>query len=198
MTNRESPAAADVDVTPPPLPRESARLLPLVYAELRRLAGRHMRGEPAGHTLQPTALVHEAYARLAATQPDVRWDGPGHFYAAAAEAMRRILIERARRRSRLKHGGGRNRVATDGIEAMDEIGRDEACDPASTLWVDEVLTRLEQMDPRLAELVKLRCFLGMDVAETAAAMGVSSRTVNREWLVAKAWLRKEWGTGTRG
>jgi RNA polymerase sigma factor (TIGR02999 family) len=155
-----------------------------------------MRNEAPGHTLQPTALVHEAYARLAA-QPDVQWDGPGHFYAAAAEAMRRILIERARRRSRLKHGGAKFRVSTHCIEAIDAIAKDEAADPASTLWVDEVLGRLEQMDPRLAELVKLRCFLGMDISEVAAAMGLSTRTVNRDWLVAKAWLRKEWVSGSR-
>ena len=175
----------------------SRDLLPLVYAELRRLAARSMRSEPAGHTLQPTALVHEAYVRLAA-DPGVAWDGPGHFYAAAAEAMRRILIERARRLGRVKHGGERRRVDADCIEAVEAVGRDGPADPATTLWLDDVLARLEAVDPRLAELVKLRCFLGMTIAEAATAMGVTPRTLNRDWLVAKAWLRREWEDGRSG
>jgi len=180
-----------------PAPAASRDLLPLVYQELRRLAARSMRGEPAGHTLQPTALVHEAYARLAG-EGGVAWDGPGHFYAAAAEAMRRILIERARRRGRLRHGGAAHRVDADCIEALEAIGSGGAADPAAALWLDDVLSRLQAVDPRLAELVKLRCFLGMSIAEAATALGVTSRTLNRDWIVAKAWLRREWGdAGTR-
>jgi RNA polymerase sigma factor (TIGR02999 family) len=175
-----------------PVLAASRDLLPLVYAELRRLAERSMRGEPAGHTLQPTALVHEAYARLA-REPGAAWDGPAHFYAAAAEAMRRILIERARRRGRLRHGGATRRVDADCIEAVEAIGGGEGDDPAAALWLDEVLSRLEAFDPRLAALVKLRCFLGMSIAEAATALGVTSRTLNRDWTVAKAWLRKEGG-----
>ena len=181
----------------PPAPADSRNLLPQVYAELRRLAARSMRQEPAGHTLQPTALVHEAYARLAA-DPGVAWDGPGHFYAAAAEAMRRILIERARRRGRAKHGGLARRVDADCIDSVEAIGRDGSADPATTLWLDDVLARLEAVDPRLAELVKLRCFLGMTIAEAATALGVTSRTLNRDWAVAKAWLRREWGGDVAG
>jgi RNA polymerase sigma factor (TIGR02999 family) len=173
-------------------PRGSAELLPLVYAELRRLAARQMRREPRGHTLQATALVHEAYARVAG-EGGSTWDGPGHFYAAAAEAMRRILIERARRRARQKHGGAAQRLDADCLDVLSGIGNDAGqADAASVMWVDETLGRLEAMDPRLAELVKLRCFLGMSIAEAAAALGVSSRTLNRDWVVAQAWLRKEW------
>ena len=174
--------------------RGSAELLPLVYAELRRLAAQQMRREPRGHTLQATALVHEAYARIAGDGDGARWDGPGHFYAAAAEAMRRILIERARRRARRKHGGDSGRrMEADCLDVLTEIGSDTCnADAASVMWVDETLGRLEQMDPRLAELVKLRCFLGMTIAEAATALGVSSRTLNRDWLVAQAWLRTQW------
>jgi len=165
----------------------------LVYAELRRLAARQMRKEPRGQTLQPTALVHEAYARIADGADGARWDSPGHFYAAAAEAMRRILIERARRRARRKHGGDAKRLDGDCLDVISAIGTDAGqADAASVMWVDETLARLEQMDARLAELVKLRCFLGMSISEAAGVLGVSSRTLNRDWLVAQAWLRKEW------
>ena len=191
-----SSKATDGPALSPAPPAASRDLLPLVYAELRRLAGRSMRREPAGHTLEPTALVHEAYARLAA-DPAVSWDGPGHFYAAAAEAMRRILIERARRRARLRHGGNARRVDSDCVAVMEAIGRGQPSDAADALWLDDVLTRLEAVDPRLAELVKLRCFLGMTVAEAAATLGVTPRTLNRDWVVAKAWLRKEWAEPPR-
>jgi RNA polymerase sigma factor (TIGR02999 family) len=163
----------------------SADLLPLVYDELRRLAAAHMRRERSGQTLQPTALVHEAYLRLVSEQA-AKWDHRGHFYAAAAEAMRRILIERARRKQRVRHGGDHHRVEFE--EAM-QLGLES--DPALVLSVHDALERLAQMDPRLHELVKLRCFLGMSIAEAAKVLDVSSRTLDRDWIVARAWLRKE-------
>ena len=165
--------------------QSSERLLPLVYDELRRLAAMNMRGERAGQTLQPTALVHEAYLRLIGDDA-AGWQHAGHFYAAAAEAMRRILIERARRKKRALHGGDRRRVDFD--EAL-QLSLES--DPALVLAVGDCLERLKQMDPRLHELVKLRCFVGMSIAEAAKVLDVSPRTLNRDWLVAKAWLRKE-------
>jgi RNA polymerase sigma factor (TIGR02999 family) len=163
----------------------SDQLLPLVYEELRRLAAAQMRRERGGQTIQPTALVHEAYLRLIGDEA-AAWDHAGHFYAAAAEAMRRILIERARRKKRHRHGGGRRRLELD--EAL-HLGMES--DPTLVLAVHDALERLKQMDPRLYELVRLRCFAGMSLAEAAKVLDVSSRTLNRDWLVAKAWLRKE-------
>jgi RNA polymerase sigma factor (TIGR02999 family) len=168
------------------------RLLPLVYNELRRLAATHLRHERAGQTLQPTALVHEAYLRLVGDEA-ARWEHSGHFYAAAAEAMRRILIERARRKKRVRHGGNLRRVEFD--EAM---GLGLESDAALVLGVHEALERLGQVDPRLHELVKLRCFLGMSLAEAAKVLDVTPRTLNRDWMVAKAWLRKELAVDERG
>jgi RNA polymerase sigma factor (TIGR02999 family) len=165
--------------------QSSERLLPMVYDELRRLAAASMRGERAGQTLQPTALVHEAYLRLLGDDA-AGWQHAGHFYAAAAEAMRRILIERARRKKRAIHGGNRQRVDFD--EAL-QLSLES--DPALILTISDCLERLKQMDPRLHELVKLRCFAGMSIAEAAKVLEVSARTLNRDWLVAKAWLRKE-------
>ena len=157
------------------------QLLPLVYAELRELAHRRMRGE-GPQTLQPTALVHEAYLRL--VQGDPSWDSRAHFFAAAAEAMRRILIERARRQRRLRHGGGQRRLDLDQAEIG--IGADE-----QLLALDQALDRLQLIDARMAQVVKLRYYAGMSLTEVAQALAVAPRTVNRDWLAARAWLQRE-------
>ena len=163
----------------------SERLLPLVYEELRRQAASQLRRERAGQTLAPTELVHEAYLRLVGDE-SARWEHAGHFYAAAAEAMRRILIERARRRKRVRHGGEHRRVEFD-----QALNLSLCSDPALVLAVHDAMERLQPLDPRLHELVKLRCYLGMTIAEAAKVLGVTPRTLNRDWLVAKAWLSKE-------
>ncbi|MEL7451045.1 MAG: ECF-type sigma factor [Pseudomonadota bacterium] len=162
----------------------SDELLPLIYEELRRLARARMAAEKPGLTLQATALVHEAYLRLVG-DADLGWDSRGHFFAAAAEAMRRILIERARRAARQRHGGGQKRVTLEDGAVLGE-------QPDETLLVlDEALTRLEAQDARMAQVVKLRYFAGMNVEESAGAMDLSPRTVNRLWTAARAWLRRE-------
>jgi len=166
--------------------QESAadRLLPLVYDELRKLARARMAREKAGATLQPTALVHEAYLRLfAGAHP--RWENRAHFFVAAAEAMRRILIERARRRTRLKHGGAYERVTL----SDDLAGPDP--EPETLLALDEALTRLASRDPNMSRVVELRYFTGLTVEETARALGLAPRTVNRLWVAARAWLQRE-------
>jgi RNA polymerase sigma factor (TIGR02999 family) len=157
------------------------RLLPLVYDELRRLAHAKMAGEPAGLTLQPTALVHEAYLRLLG-EGDPHWKNRAHFFAAAAEAMRRILIERARRAGRIKHGGGRRRLSLDDADIADP---ERSVD---ILALDEVLTRLRGHDPRLERVVLLRFYAGLSVEHIAEMSGTSPRTVKRDWEFARAWL----------
>jgi RNA polymerase sigma factor (TIGR02999 family) len=166
-------------------PRDAARLLPLVYDELRRLAACRLAHEPSGQTLQPTALVHEAYLRLVGGGGEVGWDGRGHFFAAAAEAMRRILIENARRKGRKKHGGDLARV--DLAEA------DLACrmPPEELIALDEAMTRLEGEDPLKARLVRLRFFGGLGLEEAAEVLGVSAVTAKRYWRYARAWLHRE-------
>ena len=164
--------------------RAAADLLPLVYGELRQLAAARMAEEKVGHTLQPTALVHEAYLRLVGDDATVGWNGRGHFFAAAAEAMRRILIERARRRRAEKHGGGWERQPLiDADLAVDTSGDD-------LFAVDEALTRLATEDPRAARLVELRFFLGLTLEEAAAHLGLQERTAYRDWAYARAWLRR--------
>jgi RNA polymerase sigma factor (TIGR02999 family) len=160
----------------------SSELLPQVYDELRRLARSRIAREPAGLTLQPTALVHEAYLRLAGDGTDRRWDKRGHFFAAAAIAMRRILVERARHYKRIKHGGEQQRVELD--------AESPALAPSlpDVLAIDQALTRLEQMDPQKARIVLLRYFAGLTIEETAAAMDLSTATVKNEWAFARAWL----------
>jgi RNA polymerase sigma factor (TIGR02999 family) len=160
------------------------QLLPLVYEELRTLAHQKMAGEAPGTTLQPTALVHEVYLRLFEAQPS-GWSGRGHFFGAAAEAMRRILVERARQRRSLKRGGGRRKVDFDAINAATEP------EPDDLLALDEALRRLEGLNDRAGQIVKLRCFAGMTVDEVAEALAISPRTVHREWDAAKAWRRVE-------
>lgn len=163
--------------------KATAQLLPLVYDELRRIAGSRMRYERAEHTLQATALVHEAYLRLLGdTNP--QWEGRGHFFAAAAEAMRRILIEHARAKQALKRGGDVNRVELDDFPAI--AGPWDKID--DLLSLDEALVRLEHEDSAKAELVKLLYFAGLSLDQAAAAMGVSRSTAYRNWLFARAWL----------
>jgi RNA polymerase sigma factor (TIGR02999 family) len=172
--------------------REQAmdRLLPIVYDELRVIATAYLRGERPGHTLQSTALVHEAYLRLVGTDAPP-WRSRSHFFHAAAEAMRRILIEYARRRTRVKRGGGRARVGLE--EALPDERLAEWPDPDELLAVDEAIRRLEQEDGRAADVVRLRYFAGLSVDETARALDLSERTVMREWAYAKAWLRDALG-----
>ena len=159
-------------------------LLPLVYKELRNLAKARMAVEKPGQTLQATALVHEAYLRLVGND-EIAWDSRGHFFSAAAEAMRRILIERARRRGRIRHGGELRRTAMD----PDQAGLDT--DSAELLDLDRALTALESNDERMANIVKLRYFAGLSIEEVANALDLSPRTVNRNWLAAKTWLLTE-------
>jgi RNA polymerase sigma factor (TIGR02999 family) len=160
------------------------RLLPLVYEELRRLAAFKMANEPAGLTLQPTALVHEAWLRLGAAEGQV-WNGRGHFFAAAAEAMRRILIENARRRKAIRHGGGKQRIDIEEVELAAPADDDQM------LAIDEALTRFSAVDPKKAELVKLRYFIGMTIEESADALGISLATAKRWWEYSRAWLHSE-------
>jgi len=159
-------------------------LLPLVYEELRKLAGQRMANEAAGHTLQPTALVHEAWLRLVGDQNE-KWDGRGHFFAAAAESMRRILIEHARRKKAVKRGGEFERVNFENIEVA------ILADPEALLLVNEALEKLEQEDREAAQLVKLRFFAGLTNEEAGQALGVSARTAKRYWTFARAWLFHE-------
>jgi RNA polymerase sigma factor (TIGR02999 family) len=166
-------------------PHAAEQLLPLVYDELRRLAAEKMAHEKPAQTLQATALVHEAYVRLVDVDEAPHWNCRGHFFAAAAEAMRRILVEKARRKRRIKHGGGRQRLDLD-----------EACpvvQPPSDdlLALDEALTRLAASDPLRAELVKLRFFAGLTMPEAAQALGLSLATAERHWTFVRTWLFAE-------
>ena len=166
-------------------PHASGRLLLLVYDELRRLAAQRLAHEAPGQTLQPTALVHEAYLRLVGGKCEQRWDHRGHFFAAAAEAMRRILVENARRKRSFKHGGGLVRRDFDVQEiAAPEPGED-------LLALDEALDRLAAKDPVKAEVVKLRYFAGLSSEESARALGVSRATADRYWAYARAWLHRD-------
>jgi RNA polymerase sigma factor (TIGR02999 family) len=159
------------------------QLLPLVYDELRTLAAQRLAGEKPGQTLQPTALVHEAYVRLVGTDKAPHWNGRGHFFAAAAEAMRRILVDAARRKGRVRHGGGWKRVDLE-----------DGCSPAGPppdddlVALDDALGRLGVDQPEVAAVVKLRCFAGLTAGQAADALGISLRTANRHWAFARAWL----------
>jgi RNA polymerase sigma factor (TIGR02999 family) len=163
-------------------PQAAEQLLPLVYEELRKLAAARLAQEKPGQTLQATALVHEAYLRLVGAENQHRWDGRGHFFAAAAEAMRRILIEAARR----KHGPERG-----GDFTRHDLDTDQPSPPGPSprlLALDEALDRLAAIEPRAAEVVKLRYFAGLTVTEAAAALGISPRTADSDWAYARAWL----------
>ena len=159
-------------------------LLPLVYEELRKLAAHKMANEAPGQTLQPTALVHEAWLRLVGTE-NPQFEGRGHFFAAAAEAMRRILIDRARQKLSLKRGAGAARVNLEDLEVA------SAADDDTLLAVDEALTKLAREDPDSAEFIKLRFFAGMTNDEAAQAIGIPERTARRHWSFARAWLFRE-------
>jgi RNA polymerase sigma factor (TIGR02999 family) len=163
----------------------AGKLLPLVYEELRKLAAARMAEEASGNTLNATALVHEAYVRLVGPADAARWDGRSHFFAAAAEAMRRILVEAARRKQREKHGGGLQRIDLDAAQAAAPDDRHDL------VALDAALTRLEAEDPQAAKLVELRHFTGLSIAEAALALDVSPRTADRLWAFARAWLHRE-------
>jgi RNA polymerase sigma factor (TIGR02999 family) len=166
-------------------PRAAEELLPLVYDELRKLAAKRMAEEKPGQTLQATALVHEAYLRLVGAGQAKGWNGRGHFFAAAAEAMRRILIEHARHKMAAKEGGGWQRhELIDAELAVDSTGE-------ALFAVDEALTRLAREHPRPASLVQMRFFMGMTLDEAAAELGIEPRTAYRDWAYARAWLRRE-------
>ena len=167
--------------------RAAAELLPLVYDELRHLAAARMAAEAPGHTLQPTALVHEVYLRLVGSADESRWDGRGHFFGAAAEAMRRILVDAARRKGLAKHGGELDRVDLDAV-------RPAAPDPRHDLVaLDGALTALALEDPQAARLVELRHFAGLTIPEAARTLGISPRGADRLWAYARAWLHREVG-----
>jgi RNA polymerase sigma factor (TIGR02999 family) len=164
---------------------QAADLLPLVYEELRKLAASRMANEQAGQTLQPTALVHEAWLRLVDTDGQGQFNGRAHFFGAAAEAMRRILIDRARRKHAQRHGGGQQRLDIADMEIAAEAQGDEL------LALDEALAKLAAAHPPKAELVKLRYFVGLSIAEAAAILGISEPTAKRHWSYARAWLQAE-------
>jgi len=168
-------------------PQAASQLLPLVYDELRRLAAQRLALETPGQTLDATALVHEAYLRLVGGNPQQPWNGRGHFFAAAAEAMRRILVENARRKRRLRHGGEKTRLPLDEAQLADEAADDRL------LAVDEALGRLAGEEEKVAEVVKFRYFVGLTIEQTAAALGISVRTANRHWSYARAWLYQQLG-----
>jgi RNA polymerase sigma factor (TIGR02999 family) len=171
-------------------PRPAAELLPLVYDELRKLAAQRLAHEGPNQTLQATALVHEAYLRLVASQPSLEWNGRGHFFAAAALAMRRILVENARRKKRLKHGGDMTR------EELDPAKLAVAQSPQDLVALDEALVQLASVDSRAAELVNLRYFVGLTIPQAAEVLGVSPRSADFLWAYARAWLLRKIETGS--
>jgi RNA polymerase sigma factor (TIGR02999 family) len=167
-------------------PHAAEQLLPLVYEELRKLAAARLAHEKPGQTLQATALVHDAYLRLVDGEKVVCWNSRGHFFAAAAEAMRRILVERARRKGRVRHGGGFQRVDLH-AEQVAVSGEDDE----QILFLDDALARLSTVRPQAAELVKLRFFAGLTLEEIAPIIDLSPRTTRRLWVYARAWLRRD-------
>lgn len=164
------------------------QLLPLVYAELRKLAAAKLAQEKPGQTLQATALVHEAYLRSVDVQQADRWDSRGHFFSAAAESMRRILVERARSKGRNKRGGDRLQLSIDDVDAVDAVVN---ATPDQLFAIDEAIEKLQRDDPEVFELVRLRYFAGLSVPQAATAIGVSTATGYRYWTYARAWLHSE-------
>jgi RNA polymerase sigma factor (TIGR02999 family) len=177
-----SPIEADLLLNAGDDPHDAAQLLPLVYDDLRRLAACRLAKEPPGQTLQPTGLVHEAYLRLVGADPTAHWDTRGHFFAAAAEAMRRILVENARRKKSLKRGGGGTRQDLDAAELLASEPREDL------VALDDALTKLADTDRTAADLVQLRYFGGLSIPEAARILRISPRTANRIWTYARAWL----------
>jgi RNA polymerase sigma factor (TIGR02999 family) len=167
------------------------QLLPLVYDELRKLAAQRMAQEKPGQTLEATALVHEAYLRLVDGNESQQWDSRAHFFAAAAEAMRRILVEAARRKQAIRRGGDRQRVP------LEEVQIQLPAKPEELIDLDDALDRLEQLDRKKAELVKLRYFTGLTIPEAAAVLGISTTTADRYWTYARSWLHQEIVAGGR-
>jgi len=178
-------------------PQTAEQLLPLVYDELKKLAAAKLAQEKPGQTLQATALVHEAYLRLVGTGGDLHWNDHRHFFLAAAEAMRRILVDSARRKQSPKHGGGRHRSDVDALdaEALAEPGREPELDLEV---LDRALHRLAEVDPQKAKLVELRYFAGLTGDQAAEVLGISPSSADRQWVYTRAWLRRELGLGTRG
>ena len=170
----------------------SEKLLPLVYGELRKLAAQRLAKEPVGQTLQATALVHDAFVRLVDVERQQKWNSRGHFFGAAAEAMRRILVENARRKRSLKRGGDLVR------QELDEASISASSLKHDVLAVDEVLDRLAEVDDQAATLVKMRYFTGLSMAETAEALGISTRSAERSWTWAKAWMFSELSKNSGG
>jgi RNA polymerase sigma factor (TIGR02999 family) len=174
-------------------PASAAQLLPLVYNDLRRLAAHHLAREAPGQTLDATALVHEAYLRVTRDRAGARWDGRGHFFAAVARAMRRILVESARRKRALKHGGGMARQPLDEDDLRAPEPREDL------LALDDALTRLADADPPAAELVQLRYFGGLSIPDAALLLGISPRSADRLWAYARVWLLQQMeAAGLRG
>lgn len=167
----------------------SEQLLPVIYQDLRRLAATMLAQEPAGQTLEATALVHEAYVRLVDSEEEQKWNHRGHFFAAAAEAMRRILVEQARRKQRVKHGGEHDRVELDEERLVCSVPSEQL------LALDEALERFEQEEPEKAQLVKLRFFAGLTIEEAAETLGISRATASRHWTYARAWLHDALSAG---
>lgn len=165
---------------------QNDELMTLVYDDLRRLAASYLRGERTGHTLSPTDLVHEAYTKMV-DQTRVDWRGKTHFFAIAAQAMRRILVDHARRQGRARHGGAWKRVTLDATVA----DKSDGLEPAEFLALDAAITKLASVDPREAQVVELRFFVGMSNEEIATFLDVSTRSVTRDWLHARTWLRRE-------
>ena len=166
-------------------PQAAEQLLPLVYEHLKKLAAAKMAAERSDHTLQATAIVHEAYLRLVGTNNDQSWDSRGHFFAAAAEAMRRILLNHAREKATAKRGAAWGRVTLDAVTAPGGL------DPGELIAIDDALEHLQRQDSRAAEIAKLRIFAGLTVPEIAESLNVGRRTVDRQWAFARAWLRTQ-------
>jgi RNA polymerase sigma factor (TIGR02999 family) len=184
--------AGSLETPPEGLGARAETLLPIVYQSLKELARQRMAQERPGHTIQPTALVHEAYLRLVKAK-NVGWMGSAHFYHAAAEAMRRILVEHARARGRIKRGGGARRVPVNLLDLAAEGDRDEI------LALDEAIRRLEEHTPEIAAVVRLRFYAGLTVAQTAEALSIGRRSVDRAWAYARVWLYRElYGDDERG